>query len=164
MAPFVGGAFDAQQIRLPCPQSSLVLQGVTVVPESLQEDCLYLNIWVPPNTNASSALPVVVYIPGGSFKAINPPQEIELMGGQLAQNTDSIVISIVYRYPYVPTGLDGICRVGSGGCLRGASLACVRGDCIGPLCLGSHSLSLHPLLLSAAPSVLASPSCPYLTA
>jgi para-nitrobenzyl esterase len=33
--------------------------------EATSEDCLYLNVWAPPNSTASSKLPVVVFIYGG---------------------------------------------------------------------------------------------------
>jgi para-nitrobenzyl esterase len=33
--------------------------------EATSEDCLYLNIWAPPNSNGNSKLPVVVFIYGG---------------------------------------------------------------------------------------------------
>ena len=33
------------------------------------EDCLYLNVWMPPNATASSAMPVLVYYFGGGFVA-----------------------------------------------------------------------------------------------
>src|SRR5579864_4627371 len=33
--------------------------------EPTGEDCLYLNVWVPPNASASDRLPVVIFIYGG---------------------------------------------------------------------------------------------------
>jgi para-nitrobenzyl esterase len=33
------------------------------------EDCLYLNVWMPPNATAGSAMPVLVYYFGGGFVA-----------------------------------------------------------------------------------------------
>jgi para-nitrobenzyl esterase len=35
----------------------------------VSEDCLYLNVWMPANASASSALPVLVYYYGGGFVA-----------------------------------------------------------------------------------------------
>jgi len=35
----------------------------------VSEDCLYLNVWMPANASASSALPVLVYYYGGGFIA-----------------------------------------------------------------------------------------------
>jgi para-nitrobenzyl esterase len=42
-------------------------------------------------------LPVVVYIPGGSFIALNPPMQDELDGAQLAQQVNAIVVTVAYR-------------------------------------------------------------------
>jgi para-nitrobenzyl esterase len=37
--------------------------------DGMSEDCLYLNVWVPPGTPAGAKLPVLVYFYGGGFVA-----------------------------------------------------------------------------------------------
>lgn len=39
----------------------------TGISEPISEDCLYLNLWAPPQSKPGSKLPVVVYIYGGGF-------------------------------------------------------------------------------------------------
>jgi para-nitrobenzyl esterase len=57
-----------------------------------EEDCLYLNIWRPNSTERK--LPVLVYVHGGG-NLIGAGQEFK--GDLIAQNTNSIIISINYR-------------------------------------------------------------------
>src|SRR5262245_8478136 len=35
--------------------------------EATSENCLYLNLWIPPNANAGSRLPVIVWFYGGGL-------------------------------------------------------------------------------------------------
>ena len=59
------------------------------------EDCLYLNIWVPPGAKASDKLPVVVWIPGGGFQegSIN----FDVYSGAPLAKKGVIFIGIPYR-------------------------------------------------------------------
>lgn len=59
------------------------------------EDCLYMNIWVPPNAKAGDHLPVVVWIPGGGFQegSIN----FDVYSGEPLAKKGVIFIGIPYR-------------------------------------------------------------------
>lgn len=63
------------------------------VPDS-SEDCLYLNVNVPPGVQPGSAVPVMVWIHGGAFVTGAGSQ---YDGSRLAQSTGAIVVSINYR-------------------------------------------------------------------
>ena len=69
-----------------------VQAGVSDHPERFSEDCLYLNVYVP--GNAGENLPVLIFVPGGSYDS----------GGSssyrfedLTKRTDSIIVSLSYR-------------------------------------------------------------------
>ncbi|OJT95476.1 MAG: hypothetical protein BGN82_05645 [Alphaproteobacteria bacterium 65-7] len=59
------------------------------------EDCLYLNIWVPPGTRPDAKLPVVIWIHGGGFQegSIN----FDIYGGQKMAQKGVIYMGIAYR-------------------------------------------------------------------
>lgn len=68
--------------------------------DSYSEDCLYLNIWVPEQSN--SKMPVMVWIPGGAFAnggcgAIHPEGPTLYDCTNIAKETGCIVVSITYR-------------------------------------------------------------------
>lgn len=63
------------------------------VPNS-SEDCLYLNVNVPPGVQPGSAVPVMVWIHGGAFVTGAGSQ---YDGSRLAQSTGAIVVTINYR-------------------------------------------------------------------
>lgn len=60
------GVYNADRKMPECPQ---VLRPHNINhyfgEEAASEDCLYLNIWAPPGSTASSRLPVIVFIYGG---------------------------------------------------------------------------------------------------
>lgn len=58
------------------------------------EDCLYLNVHVPPGVQEGSSVPVMVWVHGGSF--INGAGA-QYDGGPLAQVANAIVVTINYR-------------------------------------------------------------------
>jgi carboxylesterase type B len=74
--------FDCIQVSL---SNSSVIYG--------QEDCLYLDIFLPLNISAGSLLPVVIYIYGGGFKTSDPHDPTQIIS--LYQNV--IYVSIRYR-------------------------------------------------------------------
>lgn len=78
-----------------CPQFNNALTGGNVTPSEAgvvgQEDCLYLNIWSPPNANN---LPVMVWIHGGG-NSIGHAGNYN--GSALASQQDVVVVSINYR-------------------------------------------------------------------
>lgn len=61
--------------------------------DSVNEDCLYLNVWVP--ENASNA-PVLVWIYGGAF-IFGSTSQAMYDGARLANESGCIVVSISYR-------------------------------------------------------------------
>ncbi|MEY4767054.1 MAG: hypothetical protein RI907_3727 [Pseudomonadota bacterium] len=63
------------------------------VPNS-SEDCLYLNVHVPPGLSDTAAAPVMVWVPGGAW--INGAGA-QYDGSKLAQASQSVVVTINYR-------------------------------------------------------------------
>lgn len=57
------GVLEALEPGPPCPQTIL---STAEPPSGQSEDCLYLNVWVPPAAEAGSA-PVLVFVHGGAF-------------------------------------------------------------------------------------------------
>ncbi|RYI01472.1 MAG: carboxylesterase, partial [Acetobacteraceae bacterium] len=59
------------------------------------EDCLYVNVWVPPGTKPDAKLPVVIWIHGGGFQegSIN----FDIYGGQAMAKKGVIYMGIAYR-------------------------------------------------------------------
>jgi len=60
------GVYNADRKMAQCPQ---VLRPHNINhyfgEEPTSEDCLYMNVWAPPGSNANSRLPVIVFIYGG---------------------------------------------------------------------------------------------------
>lgn len=63
------------------------------VPDS-DEDCLYLNVYVPPQATDTSKLPVMVWIHGGAF--LNGAGS-QYNGSELAKVADAVVVTVNYR-------------------------------------------------------------------
>ncbi|HEU5134966.1 MAG TPA: carboxylesterase family protein [Steroidobacteraceae bacterium] len=63
--------------------------------EATSEDCLYLNLWVPPNATADSRLPVVLWIYGGGL-SIGSAAMANYSGEQLAAK-GVVYVSVGYR-------------------------------------------------------------------
>jgi para-nitrobenzyl esterase len=61
----------------------------------VSEDCLYLNVWMPANARAGSALPVLVYYYGGGFVA-GDGSEPRSDGESMAQR-GIVVVTMSYR-------------------------------------------------------------------
>ncbi len=82
---------DAGEYAPICPQSRARL------PQS--EDCLYLNVWTPADRSGTEAMPVMVWIHGGGFRAGNGrlgEAPATGRGGGLAER-GVVVVSIQYR-------------------------------------------------------------------
>ena len=73
-------ALQATAFQSMCPQQVAQASGGNVPPmnqcsdgkvlgPNQNEDCLYLNVWVPSGTTAGAQLPVMVFIHGGAFVA-----------------------------------------------------------------------------------------------
>lgn len=85
---------NATQYSLACPQGN----AQTPLPPAQGEDCLYLNVYAPLNTNTSkggagTGLPVYVYIFGGAW-TVGYTQKYD--GAELA-GQDIIVVNMNYR-------------------------------------------------------------------
>jgi para-nitrobenzyl esterase len=102
------GIYKADKFSAACMQGDHITTWYKGVAESfggdpqlirhprVNEDCLYLNIWRPVNTSDSpQALPVIVYIHGGSNKG-GWSYEPNYIGHKLSAK-GIIVISIAYR-------------------------------------------------------------------
>src|SRR5687768_5098611 len=63
--------------------------------EATSEDCLYLNIWAPPQAAGASSMPVVVWIYGGGF-TIGSASMANYSGEQLAAK-GVVYVAIAYR-------------------------------------------------------------------
>ena len=63
---------------------------------TLSEDCLYLNLWTPPNANSSSQLPVMVWMHGGGYQG-GGANESRLNGTWDASLYNMIVVTTNYR-------------------------------------------------------------------
>jgi len=65
--------------------------------ETLSEDCLYLNVFTPPNATAAAKLPVMVWVHGGSYNS-GGANESRLNATFTAALTDDMVVVVAnYR-------------------------------------------------------------------
>lgn len=84
------GIKDANTFGSNCPQTA----RFNLTEESLNEDCLYLNIATPSDLKPGEQLPVMVWIPGGGF--VGGGANLYQLD-RLAQLGRVIVVSINYR-------------------------------------------------------------------
>jgi para-nitrobenzyl esterase len=95
VAPW-NGPRKADTFAPACMQEGVSMPGE--IAPAVSEDCLYLNIWSPANTETKAAhehLPVIVWIYGGGY--INGSASMPLYwGDQLAQK-GVVVVTIAYR-------------------------------------------------------------------
>ncbi len=66
------------------------------VPDSMSEDCLYLNVWTPAQS-ADEKLPVMVFFYGGAFTQAAPFDTIALYNGTTLAQKGVIVVTTNYR-------------------------------------------------------------------
>lgn len=89
------GTFEALRSGPPCPQFASLLTGAgdDTSPRAVvgDEDCLYLDIWAPPN---AANLPVMLWIHGGGNTAGFGGA---YNGAKLATSHDVVVVSTNYR-------------------------------------------------------------------
>jgi carboxylesterase type B len=83
------GVRDAAEYGNRCPAKASV-NG----PESLTEDCLFVNVHRPEGTRASEKLPVFVFIHGGSLREGSSNQ---YDGAELARSAGIVVVTLNYR-------------------------------------------------------------------
>jgi para-nitrobenzyl esterase len=79
-----------------CPQIPGVLEQGMGLNAPMDEDCLFLSVWVPPGVTPHDARPVVVWIHGGAFEtgAGSAPW---YDGASLAERYGMVVVTINYR-------------------------------------------------------------------
>ena len=92
------GVLPVTEFGSACAQPSWI-QG----PESLEEDCLFLNVWTP-EPAPSAPLPVMVWLPGGGNQNGAASDSSPLSGGaiiydgkDLAESHDVVVVTLNYR-------------------------------------------------------------------
>src|SRR5579884_3297835 len=90
------GVWNADRKMPECPQ---VLRGHDINhyygEEATSEDCLYLNIWAPSRSHATSRLPVIVYIYGGGFTIGSAG--IPTYGGEIIAQRGAVFVNFNYR-------------------------------------------------------------------
>jgi para-nitrobenzyl esterase len=107
----VSGTIDATQFGSACPQTASPF-GIA----STDEDCLFLNVYVPGSVSSGSNLPVMVFYHGGSFVfgagSFFDPTQLAIQG-------NTIVVTINYRLGILgylaAAALDAQSQTGSSG-------------------------------------------------
>ncbi|XP_055354066.1 acetylcholinesterase-like [Paramacrobiotus metropolitanus] len=93
-----------------CPQHPMAFPGLPMRNLSMSEDCLYLDVYVPPiSKEKPAAFPVLLWIHGGGFQF----GEKDLYNATgLAAAIDAVVVTINYRlfaFGFLTTG-DGVLK------------------------------------------------------
>eukprot|EP01132_Coremiostelium_polycephalum_P004623 gene4623-5774_t len=91
---------DCREFAPACPQTCTLPPGAC--PESIEEDCLYLNVFTPRknSTEIQPLKPVMVYIPGGRFEsgtASVPMYEPEYF----VKSANIVVVTVNYRLGFL---------------------------------------------------------------
>jgi len=90
------GVWNADRRMPECPQ---VLRAHDINhyygEEASSEDCLYLNVWAPAGSSATSKLPVIVYIYGGGFTIGSAG--IPTYGGEVIAPRGVVFVNFNYR-------------------------------------------------------------------
>jgi len=87
------GVRAAESFSPICPQKGMYPEDSP--PESMSEDCLYLNIWTPAPAGASKKLPVMVWVHGGGL--VNGSASTPLYHGDRLARRGVIVVTFNYR-------------------------------------------------------------------
>jgi para-nitrobenzyl esterase len=86
------GVRKAEQFSNACAQpTSTTAYG----DDTVGEDCLYLNVWVPPGLEKGAKAPVIVFVHGGAFKT-GSASSLRVQGEQLAKK-GAVYVSMNYR-------------------------------------------------------------------
>ncbi|XP_021375679.1 uncharacterized protein LOC110464667 [Mizuhopecten yessoensis] len=107
MAPWTD-TLNATYFGPNCMQTIINPDDPLLPNKTLSEDCLVLNVYVPPNTTESSKKPVILYIHGGSYIA---GAGMLYDGSCLAIYGDQVVVTINYRL-----GIWGFLTTGDSNC------------------------------------------------
>jgi para-nitrobenzyl esterase len=86
------GLRSADTFAPACLQKGVSMPGEA--PPTVNEDCLYLNIWTPTGT-ATEHLPVIVWIHGGGYS--NGSASMPLYWGDRLAHKGVVVVTIAYR-------------------------------------------------------------------
>jgi para-nitrobenzyl esterase len=84
------GIKDATKFASNCPQAA----RFNLTEESLNEDCLYLNIATPSDLKPNEKLPVILWLPGGGF--VGGGSNLYQLD-QLARDGRMVIVSMNYR-------------------------------------------------------------------
>ncbi|KAL5022719.1 hypothetical protein ScPMuIL_001874 [Solemya velum] len=95
--PWSPNVYNAQKLKPGCPQKECnQTQPPMVCPNQTSEDCLFLNVWTPLSSNASSRLPVMLYIHGGNFIHMSA-SSILYDGEMFVKKGQVVLVTINYR-------------------------------------------------------------------
>ena len=88
--------YDAEELPPACLQPGMEFSArhLNQTSSRMDEDCLYLNLWVPKSDTALKT--IMVYIYGGGFRT-GSSSFVIYNGANLAQHGDVIVASMNYR-------------------------------------------------------------------
>ncbi|KDQ59070.1 hypothetical protein JAAARDRAFT_192622 [Jaapia argillacea MUCL 33604] len=88
------GVQNASKFGNACPQAPSTSLGAP-----MSEDCLYLNVWRPANTDPTAKLPVLVWYYGGGFMAASSPSfdPTRIIQRSVADGKPIIFVSANYR-------------------------------------------------------------------
>ena len=64
---------------------------------NVSEDCLYLNVWAPANSTATSGLPVLLFLYGGSWDSGSSTCPVYYAGDVVGATDATVVVSANYR-------------------------------------------------------------------
>ncbi|HJQ84786.1 MAG TPA: carboxylesterase family protein [Candidatus Binatia bacterium] len=91
------GTRDAVRFAAPCPQLASRYGGIDDVRQGEPtgaEDCLYLNVWAPPDAGPGARLPVMLWIHGGG-DSVGHGGFFD--GSRLAATQQVVVLTVNYR-------------------------------------------------------------------
>jgi para-nitrobenzyl esterase len=90
------GVLEANQYGSICPQVPGVLEMMLGFDEStMNEDCLFLNVYAPAEAASDSKLPVLFWVHGGAFT--NGAGSLAWYDGGSLTRRDAVVVTINYR-------------------------------------------------------------------
>ncbi|XP_057380570.1 venom carboxylesterase-6-like [Daphnia carinata] len=89
-----GSILDATREAPKCVQFNSIVQGGVVLG---QEDCLYLNVYVPQLNGINDPLPVMVWIHGGAFYMGSGNGVTDMFGPNYLLDRDVVLVTLNYR-------------------------------------------------------------------